>query len=130
MLKTSTELEIIECLPVVVFTYIIRHNGTMDFTYVSPACKRILGLPADEILLGNREIEEYVHPEDWPAFEAAREAVKKSLCDFNWEGRLRMDKKDLWISVTGKPRVTDKKDILIFGVITAFFMGKFYPFIS
>jgi PAS domain S-box-containing protein len=117
MMNTSTDLEVIEYLPVVVFSYILRQDGTMDFTYVSPACKRILGMAADEILLGNREIEEYVHPEDWPAFEAAREAVKKTFCDFNWEGRLRMDKKDLWISVTGKPRVTEKKDILIYGVI-------------
>lgn len=117
MTNTLTELAIIECLPVVVFSYIIRHDGTMDFTYVSPTSKKILGLPADEILLGNRELEDYIHSEDWPAFEAAREAVKKSLCDFNWEGRLRMEKKDAWLSVTGKPQLTHNKDIVIYGVI-------------
>jgi PAS domain S-box-containing protein len=117
MTNTSTELAIIECLPVVVFSYIIRHDGTMDFTYVSPTCQKILGIPADEILLGNRALEEFIHPEDWSAFEAARQAVKKSHADFSWEGRLRMEKKDVWISVSGKPRLTDKKDIIIYGVI-------------
>jgi PAS domain S-box-containing protein len=117
MQNLSIELAIIESLPVVVFGYIFRTDGTMDFTYVSPTSQRILGLPANEILLGKREIEEYIHPEDWAAFWAAREAVKKNMHDFQWEGRLRMEKKDLWISVSGKPRVTENKDILIYGVI-------------
>jgi PAS domain S-box-containing protein len=117
MQNTSTELAIIECLPVVVFTYAIRQSDTMGFTYVSPTSEKILGLSSDEILFGQRELENYIHPEDWAAFEVARASVKKTLCDFNWEGRLRMEKKDIWISVSGKPQLTDKKDIVIYGVI-------------
>lgn len=79
MTKVSTELEIIECLPVVVFSYIMRHDGSMDFTYVSPTCEKILGLPAQEVLLGDREIEEYIHPEDWSAFKFARGRKKNAV---------------------------------------------------
>jgi PAS domain S-box-containing protein len=117
MTNTSTELEVIECLPVVVFSYIIKQDGTTGFTYVSPTTQQILGLRSDEMLLGDKTIQEYVHIEDWPSFESARKLVQQSLCDFTWEGRLRLEKRDLWISVTGKPRLNEKKDIIIHGVI-------------
>jgi PAS domain S-box-containing protein len=117
MMNTSTELEVIEYLPVVVFSYIIKQDGSTGFTYVSPTTQQILGLQSDEMLLGDKTIQDYVHPEDWPAFEASRKRVQQTLCDFVWEGRLRLEKKDLWISVTGKPKRTDKNDILIHGVI-------------
>ena len=39
------------------------------------------------------------------------------MLDFAWEGRLRLEKRDIWISVSGKPKLTDNKSILVYGVI-------------
>jgi PAS domain S-box-containing protein len=117
MTKTSLELEIIEKLPVVVFEYIIRKDGVMNFTYISPVCERILGLSQKELLSGEKSMREFIHPEDWPSFVENRESVRLNLTDFNWEGRVRLLKKDLWISATGKPNRTAEDNILVHGVI-------------
>lgn len=117
MLNTLTESDVIERLPVVVFSYVIKPDGRSGFRYISSASQRILGLSTHEILSSSKKVKDFIHQEDWPAFEVSHNLVQQSLRDFSWEGRLRLEKKDIWISVSGKPKRTSNKSILVYGVI-------------
>jgi PAS domain S-box-containing protein len=117
MTGTSPELDIIEKLPVVVFEYTIRVDGSMDFTYLSPTCQKILGLTQGQLLSGEKSMREFIHPDDWPSFEQNRNQVRHHQTDFSWEGRVRLKKRDLWISATGKPHRLAGGNIIIYGVI-------------
>src|SRR5689334_9416004 len=117
MTSTSQELEIIEKLPVVVFEYTLRKDGSMNFTYLSPTCESILGLTQKELLSGEKSMKEFIHPDDWASFEENRNNVRDNLSDFFWEGRVRLPKKDLWISAAGKPNQVKNGNIVVYGVI-------------
>lgn len=117
MFKALHELEVIERLPVVIFTYVIKPDGRARFRYISPAIERVLGIRSDDLLNSTKTVKDFIHPEDWSTFQRAHQLVEQSMLDFSWEGRLRFEKKDIWISVSGTPKRLENKSIQVYGII-------------
>ncbi|MBL7847592.1 MAG: PAS domain S-box protein [Cyclobacteriaceae bacterium] len=89
--------KVIDHLPVVVFEYTFFPQGDRGFTYISPRCFELIGLPADTILEGRLSMGNFIHPDDLASFNAGIEESVVTLKDWCWRGRV-MGKDDyLWI---------------------------------
>ncbi|WOD40315.1 PAS domain S-box protein [Nodosilinea sp. E11] len=56
--------QLAENLPGVVYRYLSRADGTDAFTYISPGCEVLYGVPAAAVIASSRAIWDLTHPED------------------------------------------------------------------
>jgi diguanylate cyclase (GGDEF)-like protein/PAS domain S-box-containing protein len=70
-----------------VFQRVLRSDGRVDYTFVSPSLNRILGLSEDTSLLGGHFFD-FVHPEDRERFMIETRRSAADLSD--WRGEIRL----------------------------------------
>jgi PAS domain-containing protein len=68
-IQTLSMQQIIDNLPVVVFEYTVKPDGSRDFTYLSASCEKILGIKRELLLSGSYPMKVFIHRADWPDFE-------------------------------------------------------------
>lgn len=95
--------KVIDHLPVVVFEYTFTPQGERGFTYISPRCEELIGLPVDTILEGHLSMDAYIHPEDLASFNGSIEQSVASLSEWCWRGRVRGGDSYLWIETKSSP---------------------------
>lgn len=86
--ETLSMQQIIDNLPVVVFEYTVFPDGSRDFTYLSSACEKILGIERDVLLSGSYPMKIFIHRDDWDEFEAMMEEAILQVKPIKWEGRI------------------------------------------
>ncbi|MBL7872808.1 MAG: PAS domain S-box protein [Cyclobacteriaceae bacterium] len=111
--------QIIDNLPVVVFEYTVNPDGSRDFTYLSAACEKILGVKREVILSGSYPLKVFIHREDWEAFEQLVEKAIAEVSPINWEGRIFISESEIkWIEASCEPQKLVDGRIAWSGVIS------------
>jgi PAS domain S-box-containing protein len=116
----STRKHLIDLLPAVTFEYVFFKDGTRDFTYISPLCHKLIGVSPATILSGVLPIQDFIHPEDWPAFKQYILDKSKTLVNqraWRWEGRAKSSSGYIWVEVLATGRLLDSGDISWVGII-------------
>ena len=108
----------IDALPAVVFEYTIFPDGSRDFTYISPRCEQVLGLSQQVLLKGILPMRNFIHPQDWPVFNASMEESLSALTDWKWEGRIKRNDEYVWIEAQGVPARLEDGSIVCSGLIS------------
>src|SRR5262245_50639888 len=94
---------LIDHLPVVVFEYTFFPDGQRNFTYISPHCEKLLGLKAEVVMNGHLSIHDFIHPDDWAAFDSSIEQSLRRRKSWAWRGRCKGRKGYLWFEAKGSP---------------------------
>jgi two-component system, NtrC family, sensor kinase len=90
-------------IPAVVYSFILKPDGTQNFTYLSTASKQFLGYTPEEIVKDSSIIDKLVHPEDLPIVTNAIIKSAQNLTSFEKEIRLIIKGKTRWFSFFSNP---------------------------
>ncbi|MEW6163847.1 MAG: EAL domain-containing protein [Pseudomonadota bacterium] len=108
--------QLIMRIPVGVYKLRISPDDTMHFDFVSPRWLELLELDAAAVRDDPGVVMAQVHPDDADSLRRAFDAVKTSLGDFQWEGRLRDGLRARWIRLEAIPTPLDNGDVLWEGI--------------
>lgn len=118
-LQTLKMQQIIDNLPVVVFEYTVYPDGSRDFTYLSAACEKILGVKREVLLSGSYPMKVFIHRDDWDAFEQLVETAIIEITPIKWEGRIFISDSEIrWIEASCEPQKLADGKIAWSGVIS------------
>ncbi len=92
--------------PGLVYQFVLRADGTVEFPYLSDGCAALLGLPAATLQQDPARFLGLIVPEDRKSYLDSMQASAAALSGWNWEGRIWIDKyKDQkWINLRSTPR--------------------------
>ncbi len=115
-----TKRQLIDLLPAVTFEYVFFKDGSRDFTYISPRCKKMFGLSPAEIVCGVQPMQNFVHPQDWIAFE--KNILHKSSTlqvqrEWKWKGRIKSPNGFIWVEAIATGELLDNGDVSWVGII-------------
>lgn len=110
--------KVIDHLPVVVFEYTFFADGGREFTYISPRCEEILGLPAGSIMEGHLSMDSYIHADDLEGFTQSIKDSVSTLTDWYWRGRILGQKGYVWIETRSSPTQTADGRIVYHGIFS------------
>lgn len=117
--QTLKMQQIIDNLPVVVFEYTVNPDGARDFTYLSAACEKILGVKREVLLNGSYPLKVFIHRDDWDAFELLVERAIAQVAPIKWEGRIFISDSEVkWIEASCEPQKLTDGRIAWSGVIS------------
>lgn len=102
--QTLSMQQIVDNLPVVVFEYTIKPDGSRNFTYLSASCEKILGIKRELLLSGSYPLKTFIHREDWLDFEQQLESAIAGVKPLKWEGRIfNIHAQTIWVEVSCEP---------------------------
>lgn len=102
--------ELIESIPVGVFTYRTLANSAMSFEYASPLWCSQLGVDRESVLADSNVAMARLHPDDKTSFVAAHAAARKSGSQFRWEGRFIVRGETRWLRLSSTPQPLENGD--------------------
>ncbi len=108
--------ELAERIPVGVYTFRIRADGSMAFDYVSPRFCQLLGLSAQEVLADSATAFACAHPEERDEFIRLNQEAGRTLQPFRWEGRFVIRGETRWFLIESVPTLLENGDSLWNGV--------------
>lgn len=98
--SNSPAFSILDKMPGVLFEYHVRHDGSRDFTYLSPRADDILGISREKLLQGDEPMESFIWPDDLPSFQNTFQDSIQQGKSFAWEGRVWAGNNVIWLQVT------------------------------
>ena len=105
-------------VPGMVFQFVMRPDGTMEFPYVSEGCRAIYGLAPARICANPLLILDIVHPEDHAAFVASLAKALSVGTHWEWEGRIVLASgEQKWLTGSSKSERLANGDIQGEGLI-------------
>lgn len=110
--------KVIDHLPVVVFEYTFYPQGHKGFTYISPRCEELIGLPAATILSGHLSMDEYIHPDDLEDFTRSIEHSVNQVSEWRWRGRALGTRGYFWIETKSSPTKMSDGRIVFHGIFS------------
>ncbi len=105
----SPAFSLLDKMPGVLFEYHVRHDGSRDFTYLSPRADDILGISREKLLAGDEPMESFILPEDLPSFKKTFEESTRQEKTFGWEGRVWAGNHVIWLQVTANLSAHDEE---------------------
>jgi two-component system sensor histidine kinase UhpB len=98
----------------------LHQNGRYSFPYLSEGCEALLGLGASELQERPDIFLQLILPEDRPAYLASMQASLQAMTNWNWEGRIWIEKwNDVkWINLRATPRVLQDGAVQWEGIMT------------
>ena len=109
--STSRYDELVQRIPVGVYTLRIAVDGSMRFEYLSPQLCRILDIDADITLRDARRGFDVAHPEDrGDLARTTREAIER-LTPYRWEGRFVVRGEIRWVRIESDPIATPEGSV-------------------
>jgi len=110
-------VELTARIPIGVYTFRIKADGSMNFDYVSPRFCQMLELPTEQVLADVSVAFAQIHPDDHDGFMRMNREVAKTLQPFLWEGRFVIHGEIRWFHIESTPTPQDNGDSLWNGVI-------------
>ncbi len=94
-------------------------DETLRFSYVSEGCLQVLGLSVESLLADPALLQAMVLAEDRESFKESARQSANSLGQWNWEGRLWMERYDdvKWVSLRASPRLFAGGGVVWEGII-------------
>lgn len=108
--------ELAERIPVGVYTFRIRADGSMAFDYVSPRFCQLLDVSAMDILADAAGAFARVHPKELDEFIRLNQEAGRTLQPFRWEGRFVIRGETRWLRIESTPTLQENGDSLWNGV--------------
>ena len=117
--KTQTQLQkLTENMPGLVYQFVLHADRTQSVTYISPKCREIFGVEAEEILQDVKAFWQMLEPED---VDQAKEKVAHSartLEPLDLEFRVAVPGQDIrWYNGVGRPQRQPNGDVIWDGVL-------------
>jgi len=103
-------------IPVGVYVFWIRANGSMEFEYVSPRWCAIHQVSREAVLSDASIANSLVHPEEREAFLARNREAWERREPFLWEGRFVITGEIRWLRIQSTPNLMESRDTRWFGV--------------
>ncbi|MEH2211659.1 EAL domain-containing protein [Nostoc sp.] len=104
--------------PGVIYQYVLYPDGSNAMLYVSPGCRYLWELEAQDI---ERDVEvtwRMVHPDDLPAMRDSVMVSAKTLHPWNWEWRVTTPSgRQKWLQASARPQRQVNGDIIWDGLI-------------
>ncbi|MDO8988680.1 MAG: PAS domain S-box protein [Sideroxyarcus sp.] len=109
--------ELVRKIPVGIYKYRMRSDGSAVFDYVSPRWCELLDVTEAEIRRDQWVFHARIHPDEAERFERLNEAARASLSHFVWEGRVRRKNGEIrWLHIESQPTRLINGDILWDGI--------------
>ena len=111
-------------IPVGIYTFRIRADGSIGFEYVSPRFCAMLGVDAVAVLTDFNVAFEPIHPDDREALRRGNRQVATALTALHWVGRFIVNGEVRWIRQQSDPLPLSDGSRLWNGVISDITEGK------
>lgn len=107
---------VLKNIPVGVYKYRLRVDGTIGFDYVSPIWCQQTGCSYEDVLRNPLVAFDLIHPEDLPGLLAASEQATKEMTAMNWTGRVYSNGSLRWFNIQSSPELLENGDIIKNGI--------------
>ncbi|MBI5858127.1 MAG: PAS domain S-box protein [Sphingobacteriales bacterium] len=110
--------ELVKNIPVGVYKFRMKPDGSMSFDYVSPRLCEMIGIKEEDVYQDIMNAFRVVHPDDFGGFI---QSIKESFItkqNFSWEGRGIIGNQLKWMRIESTPKVLGNGDTLWDGVIS------------
>ncbi|HEY9597108.1 MAG TPA: PAS domain S-box protein, partial [Cyanophyceae cyanobacterium] len=102
-----------DSVPGSIYQFLRCSDGFMSFSHISPRCRQLFELEADEILANADCLLLMIHPSDRFSFEQSMAISAQSLEPWTWEGRFILPSgKIQWIQTTSQPEKLANGDMI------------------
>jgi PAS domain S-box-containing protein len=91
--------DLIKHLPAVIYEYTILPDGQARFTFISESSQKILGVTPQQVLENPALLDTLVHEDDREEHLATSIASIRDGKDWNWDGRMTVAGKTIWVEV-------------------------------
>lgn len=117
---------IVSNTPGLVYQFLLRHDGSIAFPYLSEGCHALLGITAEQLSADPARFLELILPEDRASYLASMQASAAQVKGWNWEGRIWVEhwKDTKWINLRSTPRIIPGQGVQWEGVMTNITQGK------
>jgi len=94
----------IASLPGMACLIVMQEGGSISFPYVSEGSSKLLEISPSELLSDSSSFVSLIHPEDISSFLETLKQSARTLCFWNWEGRINLPGNRVkWISLRATP---------------------------
>jgi len=104
-------------IPGIVYQFISRTDGTIDFRFLSDSCTRLLGLEPDEIKADSTVLFDKIHPDDLAEFYRLINDSTEKLSPCDWWGRITVKAEQRWFRSVSRPEQLAEGGALWDGII-------------
>jgi diguanylate cyclase (GGDEF)-like protein/PAS domain S-box-containing protein len=109
--------ELVQRIPVGIYKYRMRPDGSAIFDYVSPRWCELLDVTEAETRRDSKAYLQRIHPDEVGQFVRASEEARNAMTPFRWEGRiLRKSGMIRWLHIESQPTLQENGDILWDGI--------------
>lgn len=109
--------DLIRHLPAVIYEYAVYPDGTSRFTFISEACKSLLGLSPKAVMNDASVLDALVHEEDRPNMLEASALSIREAREWTWQGRMIVFGKVIWVDVRSNHELQPDGTIIRRGII-------------
>lgn len=109
--------ELVRNIPVGVYKFRMKPDGSMSFDYISPRLCEMIGVKEEDAYRDIMNAFKVVHPDDFGIFMKSIEESFVTKQDFSWEGRAIIDNQLKWMKIELAPKVLENGDTLWDGVV-------------
>jgi len=104
-------------IPAIVYSYILKTDGTQYFTYLSSATKKYLGISPEEIVKDSSIMKRFMLPEDINGVLEKIEISAQKLIPFELELRLIINGEIRWFKFFSSPERNNNNETIWSGII-------------
>jgi diguanylate cyclase (GGDEF)-like protein/PAS domain S-box-containing protein len=109
--------ELVQRIPVGIYKYRMRPDGSAIFDYVSPRWCELLDVTEAETRRDSKAYLLRIHPDEVGQFVRTSEEARNTMTPFRWEGRiLRKSGRICWLHIESQPTLQENGDILWDGI--------------
>lgn len=88
--RTHQMTQLFSNVPAMLFRLVSHADGSLEPTFVSPHCERVLGIPAEDLQNNTDAFLSLVHPEDLPRFRSEMRFAEQHGERMHFEGRFSL----------------------------------------
>lgn len=97
--------KLVRQVPGMLYSFHCPEPGSFQFSFVSPGCTQLFGIPYDQGMITEKDFLERVHPDDLPGLVDA--LLKKEEQPLQWSYEFRIlhpERGERWLNATSSPR--------------------------
>jgi PAS domain S-box-containing protein len=109
--------DLIRHLPAVIYEYAVYPDGTRRFTFISEACKSLLGLSPKAVMDDASVLDALVHEEDRASMQETSAFSIQEAREWTWQGRMVVFGNVIWVDVRSNHELQPDGTIIRRGII-------------
>lgn len=104
-------------VPGLVYQFLLRTDGSMEFLYVSDSCRELFALEPEQAKADSNVLFRKLHPEDRAEFYRSIAKSAEKLNPWQWQGRAIIEGRERWYQAVSRPERLDNGDTLWNGLL-------------